>query len=518
MKNIFALVVMSFPVTILMAQSPTWNQDIAPIVFEHCSSCHHQGGLAPFSLVNYTDAYQNINDIATDVGERKMPPWPPQPSYSHFVGERALTYQQVNAIEDWINAGAPEGTGTPPTPPSFNSVSMMSVIDTTIALPAYQIQGSIDEYRTFVVHSGLDSDKFINQIEFMVGNNAVVHHILIYQDPTNTSWNYDQNDPGPGYTSNGTTVASPYATLITGWAPGVPIEILPSNFGIKVPAGSDFVVEFHYAPGHQGEIDSSKINLHYCTSNVNVRQVVVSPVLYYQFPSLVNGPLFIPANSVNTFTERAKFTLDKSLISVGPHMHLIGTSIKSFFVDGAGDTTHLINIPRWDFHWQGFYTFQHIIKLPANTYLYAQATYDNTVNNPLNPNSPPIDVSAGEHTTDEMMLVFFAYTNYQPGDENIVFDTTSYTTGLPEVTTANEPEFNIIPNPSAAEFFIEPGQEINSDYSISISDVTGNVLLQKNLNRHNHLPIDISSLESGIYFLKITGADFTVVKRIVKSY
>ena len=517
MKKLFILLVIIISFQLLKAQVPTWNQDVAPIIFQHCTSCHHSDGIAPFRLMNYNQAFQHLNDIGADVSDKKMPPWPPSTSYCHYQNERALTYQDINTILDWVNGGGPEGTGTQPTAPVFTNNTMMSNIDTTLYMPLYTVQTDVDEYRTFVIHSGLDSTRYINEIEFMIGNKSIVHHILIYQDPTVTSWNYDQNDPGPGYNSNGTTTASPYATLITGWAPGDPMQSLPGNFGFKVSAGADYVVEFHFAPGHIGELDSTHINIHYC-SGTNVRQVVVSPILYHEFPSLMGGPLFIAADSVETFTERAKFNFDKTLISVGPHMHLIGTSIKSFFVDSAGDTTKLIHIPTWDFHWQGFYNFQHFIKLPAQTYIYANAVYNNTSSNPNNPNTPPIDVSVGEHTTDEMMLVFFAYTDYQPGDENIVVDTTVYNTGIQANSNQSELSFRLIPNPASSEFFIQPSQDVFEDYEIELTNLIGELVLKETFNPLSHIPVNISQLPNGVYFVHLIGSKFNSTIRIVKSY
>ena len=146
-----------------------------------------------------------------------------------------------------------------------------------------------------------------------------------------------------------------------------------------------------------GQVDSTRINLKLTTSSV--RNVTIAPILNHGLGigGLTDGPLVIPANTVKTF--HAQFTnnypIDFTLLTIAPHMHLIGKSIKSFFVYN-GDTTPLIKINNWDFKWQGQYAFQKPIKFPKNAKAYAEATYDNTVNNPLNPNvNNPVTVTLG---------------------------------------------------------------------------------------------------------------------------
>ncbi|MBU3676900.1 MAG: T9SS type A sorting domain-containing protein, partial [Chitinophagaceae bacterium] len=136
-----------------------------------------------------------------------------------------------------------------------------------------------------------------------------------------------------------------------------------------------------------------------------------------------------------------------SVFGVAPHMHLIGRSIRSYAIaPGTPDTLPLIRIPEWNFKWQGAYYFQKVQKVLGNTKLYAEAFYDNTISNPLNPNNPPQTVNAGENTNDEMMLVYFIYTPYVNGDENIILDSTLLSTGLPS-PERNPYGLTVYPNP-----------------------------------------------------------------------
>jgi hypothetical protein len=152
-------------------------------------------------------------------------------------------------------------------------------------------------------------------------------------------------------------------------------------------------------------------------------------LLYWNLPSLINGPFVIPANQVVTFYEKTdSFATDVSLIALQPHSHLLAKSWKVYMVTSPGDTTNLIYIPDWSFHWQFNYFFTKIIKIPAGAQIFGEAVFDNTSNNPNNPNNPPMEVHSGESTFDEMMGCRFSLLSYEPGDENIMLDSSYYTT------------------------------------------------------------------------------------------
>jgi hypothetical protein len=193
-----------------------------------------------------------------------MPPWPPDPDYTHFRDEKVLSQQEIDHINNWISGGMPSGDlSLAPPPPVFTGNSLMADIDTSIQLPPYLIQNDEDEYRTFVIPSGNTSSKFLNQIEFIPGNSAVVHHIFLYHDTSNISHDLDISDPLPGFADSGFAPASKYAEILCGWIPGGDMITLPENMGFEVPTGADFVITIHYAPGSAGETDSTKINLKY---------------------------------------------------------------------------------------------------------------------------------------------------------------------------------------------------------------------------------------------------------------
>ncbi|MFI5173191.1 MAG: T9SS type A sorting domain-containing protein [Chitinophagales bacterium] len=518
MKKIFTLLLVITCFKTVGAQVPTWSDTIANILYTNCTSCHHPGGIAPFSLMTYTDAVTYSPGIQTAVTSHLMPPWKPDPNYRHFKGERKLSQDEINKINDWINNGTPSGNlGNAPAPPVYTTGSQMPVIDQTLQIPTFTVTQTVDQYRSFVIHSGNTVGKYLNKVEFLPGNNSIVHHILLYYDPSAVSFNLDQADPLPGFASNGTMPLSPNAVTIGAWAPGAGIYELPPNFGHLVPANADYVIEVHYAPGSNGQSDSTQVNLKF-TTVPGVRQVYVEPVLEY-FTGMIDGPLFIPANTVQTFHEQFYNSFGNiSLFSVFPHMHKIGVSFKSRATKLL-DTIPLIYIPQWDFHWQGFYQYQKVIKLPSQYTIWAEATYDNTGGNPNNPSNPPVDVSAGEQTTDEMMIGFFAFAFYQPGDENIILDS-SIISGIDD-PQMQQLLFTLSPNPANDNVEINYVMKQNADATIEVYDLQGKLqqsVKTKSAAGYNNYQLNTMLLTDGIYVVKLLSSQKTYTQKLLVQH
>lgn len=314
--------------------------------------------------------------------------------------------------------------------------------------------------------------------------------------------------------------ASLFSSLIGAWAPGSGLFKLPSNMGIKINSNYDYVVEVHYAPGSLNQADSTKINLKFTDVPASsTREVYVDAVLEYFF-GMTDGPLFVPANTVKTFHEALTVSgYDVSVLGVFPHMHKVGTSFKSWALNPSGDTTRLIDIPKWSFHWQGFYNYQKLIPVFNGTTIWGEATYDNTTNNPDNPNNPPQDVHAGEHTTDEMMIGFYAYTLYYPGDENVILDSTLLTgTTAPDSYAA---EIEVFPNPVSELINVSILLKENGLSDYHIYDVKG-MVVQSGHNENaaagkQQLTIPVNRLAAGMYLLHITTAEGSYATKFIKE-
>lgn len=491
------------------AQTPTWSDNVAHIIYDQCSNCHRQGGIGPFSLMSYDDAVTHSAGIQSQVEAKLMPPWKADPSYTHFKDERHLSTEQINTIAAWVAGDMPLGDpGNAPPSPTFPSGSQLPSVDKALITPDYTIPGDEDHYRTFVIESGFTAEEFMNKIEYLPGNGSIVHHIVLFYDPTGYSMNKDLADPLPGYESFGLGPLNSASVIIGAWAPGSSIFSLPSNMGIRIPPGADFGVEMHYAPGSNGQSDISTVNLKFTDSQSGIRKVNVDAILNH-FSTLSNGPLFIPANTVKTFHESFSWEYgDISVLSIFPHMHRIGTTYKAWSLNDNGDTTRLINIPAWSFHWQGFYDFQKPVHIVDPSLLQAVATFDNTSNNPDNPSNPPQDVSAGEHTTDEMMLAFITWMEYEPGDENMVLDS-SILSSVPDAAPLKT-TIMIYPNPAHDQLQVIAGIQKDQAARFDLLSMSGTSLFQWNDQlKANGFPatITLPELAPGMYLLKITLKD-----------
>ncbi|REJ83751.1 MAG: T9SS C-terminal target domain-containing protein [Bacteroidetes bacterium] len=487
------------------SQSVTWSVDVAPILYSKCTGCHNPSGIAPFSLITYADAYNEMADIEDAVSSGEMPPWPPDPNYTRFAHERVLSQQEKNSIIQWVQDGGPIGdTSLAPPPPVYTGIAEITNPDLLSQMQTYSVNTANDLYRCFVIPSGLASAQYITEIEVIPGNREIVHHVLVYEDSTNRPAQLDAADPGPGYTNFGGT-GSLNSKLIGIWVPGQSVNRMPPGMGIRLGANTNIIIQVHYPGGTFNQTDSTQVR--FKLSSTPLREISINPPLnHYQ---LDNGPLFIPANTIRTFTARFTLPTTYTVLAVGPHMHLIGKSITSYGVTPANDTIPFIHIPHWDFHWQGTYAFPRLLKLPAGTTLHSSATYDNTSANPHNPNNPPQNVSLGEATTDEMMLVYFASTLYQNGDEFIVQDSSSIT-GVQEMNVQGIINtiqlYDPYPNPARAEIRIQYLLPEHADVRISVIDMLGKIIWNSGMNKsvsglHTET-IPLHNLSKGHYIIR----------------
>jgi hypothetical protein len=491
----------------------SWNKGISCIIYSHCTNCHNSNGLAPFALTSYNEVYNYRNSIVSVIQDRKMPPHLPDPNYSHFAGENVLKSTEIQLIKDWVNSGAPEGNETPLTVPVYTQSEVISNPDAILRIPEFQIPNiSNDLYQAFVISNPSTATKYITQIEVVPGNRNIVHHVLVFQDTSYAVVANDSSYGGPGYVSFG-GVGSNSASLIGTWVPGTGITEFPSGMGIKLEAGARIIVQIHYPAGTSGQIDSTKLNIKY--SNNILRNVYITPILNHS--NLTNGPLNIPANATKTFYAQYTVPINATIVSVGPHAHLLCKSFECYGIPPSGDTIKFIKIDDWDFHWQGVHNFQKPIKIPAGTVLHSKAYYDNTSNNPNNPNNPPQRVTLGEATTDEMMLIYFGFLWYQNGDEDIIVDTASHlkhyldciesnNDSIPTIVTN---EFKIYPNP--ANQFLNIQLPANEIFSASIYNSIGQLVSVS----QNQKKINISNLSEGIYFVGIVSGKKHYIKKIL---
>lgn len=385
------------------ARIPTFASDVAPILYSKCANCHHEGEVAPFTLTSYRDAKSKAHTIVAVAEQRFMPPWKAQ-SHGEFVNERTLTAQQIETIKSWVAAGAPAGDlSKAPPAPSFTKGWRMGEPDFAGQPSApYSVSADgPDDYRCFVIPTNYPDDRYVSGIEIRPGNSHIVHHVLVYVDTNKAARAIKSNDGKPGYASFGGPGFAPTGSL-GGWAPGLDPEILKPGLGFRLPKGADIVLQLHYHKDGKPETDLTKIGLKFST--VPVDKVIHSD-------NIGDEILKIPAGAKN-YEVRSSVTIDKNvtLLDLIPHMHLLGhdMTVTANFPDGSKKI--LIDVDPYDYNWQTRYTYKQPIPIPAGTKLAMVAHYDNSADNPRNPNNPPKTVEYGEKTTDEMCFAFFSFT------------------------------------------------------------------------------------------------------------
>ncbi len=514
-RTLLALIfICGFSVT--QAQTYTWAENTACIFYTNCTKCHFPGGPGPFSLIDYGNAFAARFAIRQAVLDNYMPPWQPDENYQTYAHERLLTQTEKNIIVSWVDQGALAGVlANAPTPPSYSATgSQLAQIDFSASIGIYTNVFTQDDYRCFVIPTSFGVDKYISDIELIPGNRQMVHHVLIYTDVNPTCYSLDTAAAGPGYSNFGGT-GSNTSDLIGGYVPGSQPLHFPAGMGMKLDANAYIILQIHYPQGTDGLTDSSRINLTFAGGPVRTLQL--DPILSHN--TNISPPLNIPANTVMNFTET--FTVPSitagadsvTVLSIAPHMHNVATSIKCYAIKPGNDTVPLINIPNWDFHWQGLYDFRQPLVFPEGTVLKAEAVFDNTSanSNAPNPNNP---VTAGEATTDEMMLVYFTYLVYQSGDGNIIVDTVTVKptyngcqfVGLGDLANSYS-QFNIYPNPTYDFVNISFEQFETGDVKITLVDVSGRLMaeyLQPQVGQGTFTKtIDVQTIPSGMYYVRI---------------
>ena len=521
----FSWILIALLISPLGAQ--TWSDDIAEIIYQNCSSCHHEGAIAPFSLMSYQEVSALGWLLDEVVHHRSMPPWPADPNYRHFIDEAVLSQDQLDLINAWVWADMPEGDPfTAPQPPDFApSGGLLDTIDFTVAIEPYTLQSNLDEYRWFVVENPYDEPLFVKKMEVIPGLENVVHHADISYDLTGNSMLNDLADPLPGF--NGSTGGPTYSYYMNAWQPGANVVRYPQQWGLEVPPNSDFVIEIHYGPGGQGMIDSTKMHFQFLKETEGARSVKVGWLLTDTAPILLDGPLVIPADEIVEFHQQsAPLANAISVVSICPHMHFLGKSYTVWYETAEGDSIPLIDIPHWDFHWQKYYSYPIIEVIPQGAVIKSRGVYDNTLDNHDNPNDPPVTVQKGTKTTDEMFLCYFIYTDYEIGDELIVMDTTVLpppidpsiidtmaVTGIHQ--DKNLWEINISPNPVKDYLLFNFPSSVEAAQFL-IFDQKGKLILRDVLERESvEKEIDLKGLSEGIYFLQYKSKGINSIERFV---
>lgn len=381
------------------AEEITYTRHVAPILNKHCAGCHRPGEVGPFSLLSYTDVARRADFLKEITGSRRMPPWKPEPGFGEFLDERRMTDAEIKTIAQWADSGAKQGDpkDLPPLP-KFVDGWQLGEPDLIVKMtePFKLDATGKDVQQCFVIPIPLEVGKFVSAVEFRPGNRKIVHHAIFYLDSTGVARKKDEAEKGPGYHSFGGPGFVPTGGL-GAWAPGSTPRHLPDDVGKFLKKGSDLVMQIHYHPNGKENTDQSSLGIYFSKKPVErlVAGIGLRSVLFVIPPGDKRYKLTADSDPL---------PCDAEVYGIGPHMHLIGREMKVVAVTPDKKEIPMIWIKDWDFNWQGGYAYKEPLKLPKGTVLKMEAYYDNSKDNPFQPSNPPIPVTWGEQTTNEMCL------------------------------------------------------------------------------------------------------------------
>ncbi|MDZ4664889.1 MAG: cytochrome c [Bacteroidota bacterium] len=428
-----------------MYSSISWSEHIAPIIYKNCSPCHRPGQSGPFSLLSYADAVKKAKQIKFVTKTKYMPPWPADANYSHFVGELGLTDDHIKQISNWVDSNTPRGDSTKEIVSQvYKNISFFGKPDLVInAQRAVQIKGNgTDAFLIMKFPYQIEKDTIADIIEFVPHQRKLVHHVnghlISYDQKREFNYVSGENihsDTKAQLIDVYKSMHIPYTdklqpnfpTLTPNtvyYLPGYIPPSYPSEIGgYRLKKNGAFLLNnIHYGPSNKDLLDSSYINVFF--KKDPIKRAIIEKQLGTFGVSKIEPEFIIPPNQVKTFHTQATIEKPISMLSINPHMHLIGKTFWAFAVKPNGDTIPLIKINKWDFKWQYYYTFKHPIKLDAGTTIQVYGTFDNTKENILNPYSPPQTIAQGNgvesmKTTEEMFQFIFTFVPYKDGDEKI---------------------------------------------------------------------------------------------------
>jgi len=380
----------------------TWYRTVQPLVMEHCSRCHDGSGVAPGDLTDYAVASSMADLMVARIQAGDMPPPAADPECADYVGSErmTLTPEEQAVFGQWAAAGAPEGDPADATETDLSTPTIVAPDIEAFAaapyVPAYQ--DFDNEYRCFILDIDIESDLFLTAIEPIIDQVAISHHSVLFMDPSGTaaenitdeataSWDCPQVIPDGSW-------LPAYA-----WAPGNNMIEMPEGFGMRVRAGTQFVLQMHYyaaTPEVQGTEDLP--GYAFRTAETVSDEITLLPL----------GPtdFTIPAGE-DAFTISESYALG-SFLGTGlkfygafPHMHVLGSRY-SFRVEGGLQDRCVSEAQRYDFDNQPTYWFKEPVAMTADQSLVVDCTYDNSASNPNQINDPPVDVYYGERTDQEM--------------------------------------------------------------------------------------------------------------------
>jgi hypothetical protein len=416
---------------------PTWSRDVAPILFAHCVECHHANDIAPMPLTTYAEAKPWASAIREAVLLKTMPPWKADPHIGKWSNDPTLTDSQIATIKAWVDAGKPEGDPRDlPRAPVFTEGWRAGKPDAIVSIPKFELSAKgADEYSYITVPTNFTEDHWVVSAELRPGNRKIVHHAHVFVIDPEAKAQLDpakaQPDPAKEYAKwltvkegtlswiradapviddgcarddNGLLPGSQQGdlgNLLSSYLPGRAPDVYPEGTARLIKAGAKLNFQIHYSRA-TGKIE-------YDETSVGLVFAKQPPKTVARRIDLGNHMFLIPANDPHhEVTECHTLQKDLYITSLTPHMHLRGKAMQILVTYPDGRTETLLNVPHYNFNWQITYRTREPIFIPKGTRVKVVGTFDNSANNPLNPD-PGQTIRWGAASETEMMDGWIEY-------------------------------------------------------------------------------------------------------------
>jgi peroxiredoxin len=367
----------------------SYVHEVAPILERNCVACHSEGGIGPFAMSNY-DMVKGFAPMIREVLRTdRMPPYNADPHVSKFSDNKNMSAAEIKTLVHWIEAGAPRGEGADP----LAAKKIVAVEwplgkpDLILDIPAYKVpaSGIVDYQRPFTLNT-LTEGKWIRATTVKPGDRRAVHHVL-------TGWMKEAP-------KNGVSSETNWRGSVGGYAVGAESNVFDGDVGTYLPAGGAVGYQMHYTPYGKEAVDKSQIGVYFRDTKPKymMRSVVV-----------IDTSIEIQPNTArHKEVAYVEFPKDALLYSAFPHAHYRAYSNDLWIQYPDGKKKLLLTLPRYDFNWQRAYTFAEPVKIPAGSKLIANYVYDNSKQNPSNPD-PSIKVTWGEQSHEEMLFTSVSF-------------------------------------------------------------------------------------------------------------
>jgi mono/diheme cytochrome c family protein len=376
----------------------TYHNRVSRILQRHCQECHREGGAGPFVLESYEDAKGFAPMMAFVVANGIMPPWFANPETGHWANDRSLSERERNALLSWVENGAAEGNAEDAPLQrrwafgwSIGEPDAVFEIPEPIEVPA---EGVVD-YQYVYVKTDFPEDRWVQKMEILPTAPKVTHHVLVFlEEPGRKSFDDETRKPDEPFFQGG--LSGYFSSTVPGQQPA----IYPSGMAKLLPKGAWLKFQLHYTPNGERAVDRTRIGF------VFADEPPRTPV---RTGSAADTDFEIPPGAPHHEVPASfRFEKDAVLLSFFPHMHLRGKAYRYELLYPDGRSEVLLDVPRYDFNWQLHYQFDEPLAVPAGSVLKATGWFDNSPENPANPDSTLV-VRFGEQSFEEMMIGYFDY-------------------------------------------------------------------------------------------------------------